>query len=142
MKFARNTAIALLAFLALTAFAGSVPMMLHPYGNATLPLSTLENSPFRTYLIPGVLLFTANGVLAIAVFWLVLRRSSHHAMLTAFQGSVLLVWLIAECWLLRAVVWLHYFYAAIAVALIICGLLMRREGNFSRGDRPPGTLSA
>ena len=142
MRFARNTAIVLLAFLALTALAGSIPMILHPHGNSTtLPLSTLENSPFRTYLIPGILLFAVNGVFAIAVFWLVLRRSSRYAMLTAFQGSVLLVWLIAECWLLRVIVWLHYFYGGIAVALIICGLILHRELHATAG-KPPGTQSA
>jgi len=118
-------------------------MMVHPHGNSTtLPLSTLENSPFQTYLIPGILLFAANGVLATAIFWLVLRRSSHHAALTAFQGCVLLVWLIAECWLLKTIVWLHYFYGVIAVGLIICGFIMHREWSLSRGDRPPGTQSA
>lgn len=143
MKFARNTAIVLLAFLALTALTGSIPMILHPHGNSTtMPLSTLENSPFRTYLIPGLLLFAANGLLAIAVFFRVLRRASHHAALTLFQGCVLLVWLIAECWLLRMVVWLHYFYGVIAVALVLCGVAMLREKNPSRADRPPGTQSA
>lgn len=143
MKFARNIATVLLAFLALTALAGSIPMMLHPEGNSTtLPLSTLENSPFRTYLVPGILLFSANGVLAIAIFWLVLRRSSHHPMLTAFQGCVLLVWLIAECWLLKMIVWLHYFYGVVAAGLIICGFMMHRERRLSRGDTPPGTQSA
>jgi hypothetical protein len=143
MKFARNTAIVLLVFLGLTALVGSIPMILHPHGNSTtLPLSTLSNSPFRTYLVPGILLFAANGVLAFAVLWVLIRRLTHYALLTAFQGSVLLVWLIVECWLLETVVWLHYFYGAIAVALILCGVAMRREFDSPISGTPPGKRSA
>ena len=143
MKFARNTAIVLLVFLGVTALAGSIPMMLHPHGNSTtLPLSTLANSPFRTYLVPGILLFLANGILAFGVLWIVIGRLSHHALLTAFQGGVLLVWLIVECWLLETVIWLHYFYGAIAVSLIVCGFAMRRELNSLISGTPPGRRSA
>jgi hypothetical protein len=143
MKFARTTAIILLVFLGVTALAGSIPMILHPHGNSTtLPLSTLSNSPFHTYLVPGILLFLANGVLAFAVFWVLIRRSSYYALLTAFQGGVLLVWLIVECWLLETVIWLHYFYGAIAVSLIVCGFAMRRELNSLISGTPPGRRSA
>jgi hypothetical protein len=143
MRFARSIAIVLLVFLGVTALAGSIPMIFHPHGNSTtLPLSTLENSPFRTYLLPGILLFAANGVLAFAVFWVLIKRLSHYALLTSFQGCVLLVWLIAECWLLETVIWLHYFYGAIAVALIVCGFAMRGELNSLISGTPPGTRSA
>jgi hypothetical protein len=117
--------------------------MLHPHGNSTtMPLSTLSNSPFQTYLVPGILLFLANGVLAFAVFWVLIRRSSHYALLTVLQGFVLLVWLIVECWLLEIVIWLHYFYGAIAVGLIVSGFAMRRESNSVISGTPPGTRSA
>ena len=143
MKFARIIAIVLLVFLGVTALAGSIPMILHPHGTSTtLPLSTLENSPFRTYLVPGILLFGANGVLALAIFWILLRRSSRYALLTTFQGCILLAWLIAECWLLEIVVWLHYFYGVIAVALIACGLILRHEPSPATTGTPPGTQSA
>jgi hypothetical protein len=143
MKFARNTAIVLLVFLGVTALAGSIPMILHPHGNSTtLPLSTLSNSPFRTYLVPGILLFLANGLLAFSAFWVLIRRLPHYALLTAFQGGVLLVWLAVECWLLEAVIWLHYFYGVIALALIACSFAMRRESNSFKSGTPPGTRSA
>lgn len=143
MRFARSIAIVLLVFLAVTALAGSIPMILHPHGNSTtMPLSTLENSPFRSYLFPGLLLFVANGVLALFVFWLLMKRSRNYALLTSFQGLVLLIWLIAECWLLETVIWLHYFYGLIGVALIVCGLIMRRDLDSTTAGTPPGTRSA
>lgn len=146
MKFVRGIEIVLLVFLGLTAFAGSVPMILHPGGNSsTLPLSTLQYSPFHSYLIPGILLFAANGLLALAVLRSVFRRTAHYPLWAAFQGCVLLVWLVSECWLLRAVIWLHYFYAGIAALLIAFGLILqhmeKQRTGFTAGTRP-GTRSA
>ena len=133
--------IALLVFLGFTALVGSIPMMAHPEGNSTtLPLSTLAYSPFHSYLIPGILLFTSNGVLAFFILWLLATRAAYYGLWTAFQGCVLLGWLVAECWLLRMVIWLHYFYGAIALALLVCGLIMWRKGI--RADKRPETRSA
>ena len=146
MKFARGSAVVLLVFLGLTALVGSIPMMLHPGGNSTtLPLSTLQYSPFHSYLIPGILLFLANGLLAFAVLRTVFQRTAHYPLWTSVQGCVLLVWLVSECWLLRVVIWLHYFYAGIAALLIAFGLILQHMENQRRGftaDTRPGTRSA
>lgn len=127
MRLARTTAIALLAFLGISALAGAVPMILNPGGSAFMPLSVLEHTPFGSFLVPGILLLTANGLLSLAVLWLVLRRAPHQGLWIAFQGCVLLGWLTVECWLLRQVMWLHWLYAAVALALIISGLALRRR---------------
>ena len=126
MRPVRTAAITLLTFLGITALAGAVPMILYPRGSAMMPLSLLEHSPFRSFLIPGLVLFTANGLLALWVLRLVLARKRHYGLWVALQGSVLLIWLIVECWMLRAVVWLHYLYGAVAVALIVTGFVLRR----------------
>jgi hypothetical protein len=142
MRIVRGFVIALLIFLALTALAGSIPMILQPGGNPTsLPLAVLAHSPFRSYLIPGLLLFIANGVLAILVLAAVVRRTASYAIWTGFQGCVLLVWLLVECWLLRTVIWLHYFYGMIAALLVAGGLFLRHRerprASFT-GDTQPG----
>ena len=77
--------------------------------------------------IPGIILLGANGLLPLWVLWLVIRRNPRCGLWTAFQGCVLLGWLVVECWMLRMVIWPHYLYGALAVALIVCGLALRRE---------------
>ena len=126
MRLARVTAITLLAFLGLTAIAGAVPMILHPGGSAWMPVTLLEHSPFHSFLVPGIVLLSANGVLSLAVLGLVLAQSSNHGLGVVFQGSVLLGWLITECWMLRTVVWLHWLYAAVGVGLIVAGVALWR----------------
>lgn len=92
-----------------------------------MPVTLLEHSPFRSFLVPGFILLAANGVLSFAVLGLVLAQSPNHALWVAFQGSVLLGWLVIECWMLRTVVWLHCFYAFIGLALILAGLALWRS---------------
>jgi len=136
MKYMRVVAIVLLVFVGLTALMGSVPMILYPSGDSTLlSLSMLSGSPFHSFLIPGILLFTANGLLAFTIVWLVSRRAAHSGRWTALQGCVLLAWIVAQCCLLHTVVSLHYFYSGIASVLISCGLIMNREENRHQYDQ-------
>jgi hypothetical protein len=129
MRFVRPVAIFLLAFLALGAFVGAVPMIVRPYSNqwGVMPLSLLQYSPFHSYLIPGILLLVSNGLLPLWVLWLLLRRKPLYGLWVVFQGCVLLGFLTAECWLLQVVSWPHYLYASVALALMVCGLAMRRD---------------
>ena len=118
-----------LAFLGIGAVVGAVPMIASsflPIGEF-MPLSLLRYSPFHSYLIPGLILLAANGLLALVVLWLVARRKPRHGLWTVFQGCVLLGWLVVECWMLRLVNWAHYLYGAVALLLIVTGLLLWRN---------------
>jgi len=89
-----------------------------------MPLSVLQHSPFHSFLIPGIVLLSANGLLALAVLWLVIMRKARYGLWTALQGWVLLGWLAVQCWMLREVIWWHYLYGTLAAALIVCGLAL------------------
>ena len=126
MNLARMAAIPLLAFLGITALAGAIPMLLHPQGSVMMPLSLLSRSPFHSFLIPGLVLLTANGLLALGVLWSAWVRRPNYGMWVAIQGCVLLGWLITQVSMLRMVVWLHYLYGAVAIALIVAGFALWR----------------
>jgi hypothetical protein len=133
MSPARVIAIAALVFLGLSSLAGAIPMIVDPSGAALqLPLSLLRNSPFHSYLIPGILLLVFDGVLALWVLWQAMMAKPRCGLWTAFQGLVLLVWLAVECVMLRLVIWPHYVYGAVALVLVVSGLALRREN----GHRP------
>lgn len=129
MRVTRWAAIVLLAFLGVSACVGAAPMLLFPNGGGILPMSLLEHTPFDSFVIPGILLLTANGLLALAALWMVVMRKKHFGLWTGGQGCVLLGWLVIECVLLRTVVWLHYFYGAIAAGLILAGWMLWRSAE-------------
>lgn len=92
-----------------------------------MPQSLLQYSPFHSFLIPGVLLLMANGLLAVWVLWQAARQRCNYGWWTAFQGCVLLVWIVVECVMLRLVIWAHCLYGAVAMGLILAGVALRRE---------------
>ncbi len=132
MNFVRVLLVAGLLFLSVTALYGGVVLILNAEGNpwGMMPLSLLEHSPFHSWMIPGVLLLTANGLLSLWVLWLVLAHGRHDGLWAMFQGCVLLGWLTVECVMLRTVIWPHYLYGAVGLALILAGGVLRR------GERP------
>jgi uncharacterized membrane protein YvlD (DUF360 family) len=128
MKIVRRIAIATLGFLSVSSIMGAVPLILRPSGEILhMPLSMLEHSPFHTFLIPGIILLLANGVLSLLVLMMAIRQRPGYGWWTAFQGCVIAGWIVVEIVMLRAAVWPHYFYLAIGLVLIVSGLLLMRE---------------
>jgi len=132
MKFARISAIVLLAFLGISSIAGAVPMLLDPHGQPwRIPQSSLIHSPFHSFLIPGLVLLVMNGLLSLVVLALTLRRGRDYGWWVAAQGAVLFGWLAVECVVLRVVAPAHYFYGAVALALVAAGLALRSRAERS-----------
>jgi hypothetical protein len=127
MKLVRVAAIAALIFLGITSLVGAVPLIVDPSGKMlSMPLSLLEHSPFGSYLVPGMILLTANCLLSFAVLTLVLLNASHYGRWIVLQGCVLAGWITVQIAMIRTVIWAHYVYLAVAGVLILCGWLLRR----------------
>jgi hypothetical protein len=120
-----------LVFLGLSGIIGAIPLIVHSVGKPwAMPQSLLQHSPFRTYLIPGIILLVANGLLSLWVLWLLLHRQNGYGWWVAAQGCVLFGWLVVEAVMLRLVIWAHYFYGSVALVLVVAGIaLARRLGN-------------
>ena len=128
MKAIRAAAIASLIFLGMTSLAGAVPLIVDPSGKLlSMPLSLLEHSPFRSFLIPGIILLVANCLLSFLVLRLVLRRISQYWRWIALQGCVLAGWILVQIVMIRMMIWAHHVYLALAAILILCGWLLRND---------------
>jgi len=61
-KTSRNILIFLLAFLSLGAIGGGGVLIISPNGELIeMPLSMLNGSPFESFLLPGIILFSFLG---------------------------------------------------------------------------------
>lgn len=130
MKVLRGIAIAILGFLGVSAMVGAIPLILDPTGRMlSMPLNLLEYSPFHSYLIPGIILLTANGFLSLWVLYISVRRRQGYGWWVAFQGCVIAGWIVVEMIMLRMVIWAHYVYLAVGITLISLGLALRRENR-------------
>lgn len=127
MRTAQTIAITALVFVALSGLVGGVPLIARPDGSViSLPLSLLQYSPFHSYLIPGVILFVAVGLLGSAALWIALRRRANYAWWIVLEGCVLLGWIVVEMIMLRLVMWAQIVYALVALLLIVTGMILAR----------------
>ena len=130
MNIARVVAIVALVFLGISSIVGAVPLILDPSGGLLrMPLSLLSHSPFHSFLIPGIILLFANGILSLVILVAEVRRARGHALLVILQGCVLAGWITVEVIIMRTVISLHYVYWGIVLVLIMSGLALRQTSS-------------
>jgi hypothetical protein len=135
---ARNVLLLLLALLGLGALGGGGVLALSPSGRLMgMPLAMLARSPFRDFLVPGIILFTVLGVApCLLVIALLKKPASPFAehlnffgdLHWAWAGSIyvafaLIIWIQLEMVFLDAVSWLHTVYMGWALLILLVALL-------------------
>lgn len=128
IKTTRILIVSLLLFNGISACFGGYMLMSKPDGSGLdMPVSFLEHTPFSNYLIPGIVLFVANGLLSLVVVFFVLTKSVHYIKLTMLQGFVLTGWIMVQMIMLQTVNYLHIILGSVGVLLIVSGLLLSRR---------------
>jgi hypothetical protein len=84
-------------FVALGAIPAGLSMILEPDGSG-LKMTTglLKGSPFKSFLIPGIFLFTVNGILNIAAAILCFMKSRFAGYAGIILGLCLILWIIIQ----------------------------------------------
>jgi len=134
----KKVLIFLLAFLGVgAAFGGSV-LIISPSGKLFgMPLSMLENSPFSSFLIPGIILFLVLGLVPMLLVFSLLKKPDYkwaerlnffNDMHWSWSFSIyvaiaLITWIQIEMFYLQSVHWSHTFYMFLAVAILFIALL-------------------
>jgi hypothetical protein len=123
-KWTNILAITLLLFNGLSALYGGLNLMLYPDGSGFgMPLSILAHTPFHNFLIPGIILFVANGLLSIVVCAALIGNVRHSWWLVMAQGAILVGWIVIQVILIQGVGFLHFLFGGIGVALIVAAWL-------------------
>jgi hypothetical protein len=97
---------ALLALLALTALqaagaiGGGIGLVSNPVDNIGMPVSQLEGTPFKDYLIPGLILLIVVGLFSLLVFVGLLLSWKAAWWLALASGGGLVIWIVTEVALL------------------------------------------
>jgi len=98
---------------------GAVPvgfmMIINPYG--VLPIEMLEGSPFPNFLIPGIFLFSVNGVGSLIGAYLTFRRHQYASLAAIGLGAFLIAWIVVQVWSLGPPIhWLQVLYFVLGIA--------------------------
>ena len=126
----RILAICLLLFLGFGGIYGAIMLISDPSGaRFEWSLDLLKGTPFDSFLIPGIILFIANGLFPILVILFTWLKKSYADILILLQGAVLIVWLSVQL-LLNPDFFLpltHYPSFSIGLLLVIIGLVLRNS---------------
>ena len=118
-KSIRKVAIALLFFNAVSALYGGGSMIFDPTGAfLQLPIELLEFSPFNSFLIPGIILFTVNGLFNLFVGILGIRKNAMFPSLTIACGLLLTGWLTIQILIIKD------FYPPAHLTYYLIGIVM------------------
>ena len=137
----------LLAFLAFGALVGGGAMIISPSGELLrMPLSNLGSSPFRSFLIPGIILFLVLGLMpTIIIFALIKKPGNKFAeqfnffrdmhwswAYTIYIAFALIIWIQIEMVFLQTVHWLHTFYMFYSILIIFISLRPQVRSLFKK----------
>lgn len=121
----RILSILLLLFNGIGAFYGSIKFITDPTGASMgMSLTILEHSPFTNYLIPGIIMLLANGIMSFVVIALILFKTRFYPLAIIAEGCILFGWITIQVIMLRTIAGLHITLWAVALFLIISGFLL------------------
>ena len=113
---------ALQLFIGLTAIAGGLRLVANPSGTLEFPLEWLNNTPFTTYIIPGLILLIVIGVSSVLAGIVTFLRSRYTGNIAVVLGAFLILYMIIEVWLIGLRTLLQPLYFILGVIELIIGL--------------------
>jgi hypothetical protein len=120
------------------AIGGGIGLVKDPVKNIGMPLSLLDGTPFKDYLIPGLILLIVVGLFSLLVFVGLLLKWKAAWWLSLASGGGLIIWIVAEVALLGylpgAGIALQIVFGVIGVAIVAL-TLMRPTRRFFRIGR-------
>lgn len=109
-----------LAFVAITSILSGSLMMSDPNGSLlNLSPELLKPTPFKNFLIPGLLLTVIVGGINLTAVIYNLQRNNNRYNWAIAGGLAITGWIIAEMILLQLSHWLHYAYLIAGVLIIL-----------------------
>ena len=114
-------------FIGLGAVGGGLGLVLEPNGaNLGIPLELLKNSPFSTYLVPGIVLLMVNGLGSLVGAVASFKRYWCAGEIAIALGLFLVVWIMLQVYWFTAFHWLHALYLGIGLLELVLGWLLRK----------------
>lgn len=130
MKTIVKICIILHIFVGIGALAGGFAAIINPYNPMGLDAAqALKFSPFKDFLIPGILLFTVIGLGNLFAALAFLRNWRLKPWISGFFASALVIWIAVQCIMLQTIVALHVIYFCIGAVQGLMALYLLYRKN-------------
>ena len=115
------------AFIGLGAVGGGFMLLWDPSGATMgIPISLLEGSIFPNFLIPGIFLFTVNGLGSLAGAYLTFTRNRWAGPVATALGLILMTWIVIQVSIFRGYNWMHILYFILGMLEALLGVRLAR----------------
>jgi len=111
-------------FVGIGALFGGMFGMLNPYGPLGIPVELLEGSPFSSYFIPSLILFTVIGLGHTFSGWTALKKSYYQAYISSVFSWALMIWIVVQCLIMETVAFLHILFFFIGLIGAVLAMLL------------------
>lgn len=110
----------MISFLAVTATFSGLILIFNPDGSLLgLPWNLLEDTPFKTYRDPGILLaIIVGGTNLLAVFLNMLGHPARYNWAMA-GGFMACGWIIGQILIINTLHWMHFVYLITGILIIM-----------------------
>jgi hypothetical protein len=137
-KFLSGLLIFLLGFLSLSAIVGGVMLILSPQGSGIeMPVELLHNSPFKNFLVPGIILLVTFGLIPIYIIYALIKMPESRFMqklnllhdyhfawtFAVYIGFGQIIWINIQTLIMNSVVVIHTFYSSLGILIVCIALL-------------------
>lgn len=97
-----------------------------------LTLELLADSPFKDFLIPGIALFTVNGIGSLIGAFLVFKNHKFAGKITTLLGIAMIIWISTQVYWIGFESWLQPTFLFVGAAEMIIGYVLEAlyQGNW------------
>ncbi|OQX76861.1 MAG: hypothetical protein B6D64_09180 [Bacteroidetes bacterium 4484_276] len=100
-------------------------LVLGPDGsNLGIPVEILSETPFLTFLVPGIVLLIVNGFGSLAGAAASFTRNRYAGEMAIALGIFLVVWIMLQVYWFATFYWLHGLYLVIGILELVLGWLL------------------
>ena len=114
-------------FVGIGALFGGMGAILNPQEPLGMSVELLENSPFSSYLIPGLALFIMIGLGNTAAAFFIRSGYKYKIYISGFLGVILVSWILIQVSILGTFHILHGLYLVLGLVKITLNILLLKK---------------
>lgn len=112
-------------FIGMGSISGAIPMLTIPAGTANgLSGELLNETPFSSYLIPGLVLFIVNGVGSLVASYFSLKLLKPAGILAILFGLFWLIWMAVQVYFMGFINYLQPIFLVTGIIETTLGIIL------------------
>lgn len=122
-------------FNGLSGLAGGFGLIMDPSAESLgMDLAWLDGTPFKSFIIPGIILFVFNGMGNILAAVLSLRKQTYFPAVAISFGAIMMIWIISQVSFIGYKSFLQPLYFSTGLIQTLLGILIiQNKKSISNG---------